>query len=72
MACTVLRETGVAHPGRKRKPFQQGRSTKSILATDCQINRCHRQLVLDLLRELKFMMAHHTLIDKVSSNNSEA
>ena len=62
----------MAQSGRKRTLLQQGRSTKSILATDCQMNRCHRELTLDLLRELKFMTDHQTLIDKVSSNNSEA
>lgn len=39
-------ETGVAQP-RKKETFPTRQIYQSILATDCQINRCHRQLVLD-------------------------
>ena len=55
MKRAALGETHVAEPGRKGTPFQQGRSTKSILAIS-GVDRCRRQLALNLLRRLKFMM----------------
>lgn len=70
MKHAALGQTHVAEPGRKRTPFQQGKSTKSILAIS-GVDRCHGQLALNLLRKLKFMMDYNTLIDKMSGNNSE-